>query len=138
MKKIRVNPCSSVVDLSLCLSAGACPVGCVVCYPIGVAEIQSIKTTKLCETKPISQKPKMNLTIYMTRDYDNKSASLTPEKQTQFKPNQTQWIHYCSAFRKSLYTSQIRSFLVIPLIDGFQFDTITLFDMGYSIARRVW
>jgi hypothetical protein len=38
-----------------------------------VAEIQSIKNNKLCETNPISEKPKLNLTFYSIRDYENKS-----------------------------------------------------------------
>ena len=41
---------------------------------------------KLCETNPIPQKPKVNLTNYMTRDYENKSGLLTTAKQTQSKP----------------------------------------------------
>jgi len=56
-----------------------------------VAEIQSIKNNKLCETKPISEKPKMNLTAYATNYYDNKSDHLAMTKQSQNKPNQTQF-----------------------------------------------
>jgi hypothetical protein len=51
-----------------------------------VVKNQSIKNNKLCETKPISQKPKMNLTHYLTSDYDNNSDIPTLEKQTQTKP----------------------------------------------------
>jgi len=54
-------------------------------------EIRSIKNNKLCETNPISKRPKMNLTFYSTKNYDNKSGLLTMEKQTQNKPNQTQF-----------------------------------------------
>jgi hypothetical protein len=79
MKKIRVNPCSSVVNFSLCLGAF-------------VAEIQSIKTTKLCETNPISQTHKMVVTAVMTMTNNKKQRTANFEKQTQFKPNQTQWI----------------------------------------------
>jgi hypothetical protein len=49
-------------------------------------ELQSIKITKLCETNPISKKPKMKLTFYLTKDYENKSGLLTMEKQTQSNP----------------------------------------------------
>jgi hypothetical protein len=45
-----------------------------------------ITNDKLCETNPISQKPKMNLTLYMTKNYDNKSGLLTMAKQTQTNP----------------------------------------------------
>jgi hypothetical protein len=51
-----------------------------------VAETQSIKNNKLCETNPISEKPKTDLTNYITRDYDNKFGLLTMEKQSQTKP----------------------------------------------------
>jgi len=51
-----------------------------------VAEKRSIKNNKLCETKPISEKPKMNLNNYITKDYDNNLRLLTKEKQSQTKP----------------------------------------------------
>jgi hypothetical protein len=41
---------------------------------------------ELYKTNPISEKPGMNLTNYMTNDYENKSPLLTMEKQTQTKP----------------------------------------------------
>jgi hypothetical protein len=41
---------------------------------------------KLCETKPISERPKMKLTPYPTNDYENKSGLLTTAKQTQSNP----------------------------------------------------
>jgi hypothetical protein len=56
------------------------------CLSAFVAETQSIKTTKLCETNPISEKSKMNLTYYMTKDYGNNSPLLTMAKQTQSNP----------------------------------------------------
>jgi hypothetical protein len=46
----------------------------------------SIKNNKLCKTNPISEKPKMNLTHYMTKYYENKSPLRTMEKQTQSNP----------------------------------------------------
>ena len=49
-------------------------------------EAGSIKNNKLCKTKPISEKPKMNLYSYTTKTYDNKSGLLTMEKQTPSKP----------------------------------------------------
>ena len=52
-------------------------------------DIQPTKD-KLCETNPIPQKPKVNLNLYSSRDYENKSDLLTPEKQTQFYPEQAQ------------------------------------------------
>jgi len=76
----------------------------------------------------------MKLNHYTTNDYENKSGLLPTEKQTQSnptcselacpefvegvepiskwrKPCLTAGIHYCSAFRKSLYTNQIRKLL---------------------------
>jgi hypothetical protein len=49
-------------------------------------EIQSIKNNKLCETNPIFETLKMNLTYYATNDYERKSPSSTLEKRTQTKP----------------------------------------------------
>jgi len=43
------------------------------------------------QTNPISEKPKMNLNFYSTKAYDNKPPLRPPAKQTQFKPNQTQF-----------------------------------------------
>jgi hypothetical protein len=60
-----VNPCESVKS---------------------VVKNLSIKNNKLCETNPISGKPKMTLSYYITRDYKSKSNLLTMEKQTQTKP----------------------------------------------------
>jgi hypothetical protein len=53
--------------------------------------ITNYQLTNLCETNPISDIPKMTLSSYITRDYENKSGSLTMEKQSQNKPNQTQY-----------------------------------------------
>ena len=64
------------------------------CLGVFVAEIQSIKNNKLCETNPISQKPKMKLTFYSTSDYENKSGFLPMGKQTQTNPI-LEGIHYC-------------------------------------------
>jgi hypothetical protein len=47
---------------------------------------KSIKTTKLCETNPISGKPKINLTHYSTNRYDNNSGLLTMQKRSQTNP----------------------------------------------------
>jgi hypothetical protein len=80
-QKICVNLCESMKSVSnfpLCLGAL-------------VAEIQSIKTTKLCETNPISEMPKMNLNHCKREDYGNKSAPLTMEKQSQTNPIQSQF-----------------------------------------------
>jgi hypothetical protein len=73
--KNSVNPCSSVKSVVKNQLASAKPFG----------EDGSIKNNKLCETNPISEKPKMNLTNYMTNRYDNKSPPSTMEKQSQFK-----------------------------------------------------
>jgi hypothetical protein len=72
---IRVNPCSSVVNFSYFTR-----------YDIRITQYGSINIEQLCETKPISQKPKMNLTHYLTSDYDNNSDISMLEKQTQTKP----------------------------------------------------
>ncbi|MFZ0035495.1 MAG: hypothetical protein WAK60_10990 [Sedimentisphaerales bacterium] len=44
---------------------------------------------KLCETNPISEKPKIDLTYYMTKNYENKPELFTMQKQTQNKPKFT-------------------------------------------------
>jgi hypothetical protein len=41
---------------------------------------------KLCKTKPIPQKPKMNLTPYITESYGNKPEISAMEKQSQTNP----------------------------------------------------
>ena len=53
---------------------------------LSVAENQSIKNNKLCETNPISGTPKMNLTHYSTNRYDNNSSLLTMQKRSQTNP----------------------------------------------------
>jgi hypothetical protein len=45
---------------------------------------------KLCETKPNSEKSKMNISSYTTNRYEEKSRLLTMQKQSQTKPNQSQ------------------------------------------------
>jgi hypothetical protein len=64
-------------------------------FPVNLGNLwlknQSIKNNKLCETKPIFETPKTNLSPYTTNGYDNKSPLLTMEKQSQNKPNQTQF-----------------------------------------------
>jgi hypothetical protein len=57
-----------------------------VCSVSSVAQNVSIKNNKLCETNPISERPKTNLTHYKIKDYDNKSGLLTMGKQTQSNP----------------------------------------------------
>ncbi len=52
----------------------------------GMAEIQSIKNIKLCETKPISETAKMSLTDYKIMTYDNNSRPSTMQKQSQTNP----------------------------------------------------
>jgi hypothetical protein len=44
------------------------------------------RTTKLCKTNPISEKSKIKLNLYPTKDYENKSGFLKVEKQTQSNP----------------------------------------------------
>jgi hypothetical protein len=41
-------------------------------------------------SNPISEKPKMNANVYVIEDYENEPPS-GPKKQTQFKPNQSQF-----------------------------------------------
>jgi hypothetical protein len=41
---------------------------------------------KLCETKPNSEMPKMNITNYMTDSYSYNTALSTMQKQSQNKP----------------------------------------------------
>jgi hypothetical protein len=75
----------------------ACPVGCAVCYPIGVFSVAK-NTHLLCgctfnqkcsimQNKPNFQKVKMKLTSCSTKDYENKLTHRTPKN----KPNQTQF-----------------------------------------------
>jgi hypothetical protein len=55
-------------------------------YDIRITQYGSIKIERLCKTNPISEKPKMNLNHYTTKNYENKSGLLTMEKQTQSNP----------------------------------------------------
>ena len=57
-------------------------------------KISQSKITKLCKTKPIFETPKMNLTNYMTKAYDNNSPLLKVQKRSQNEPNQTQFYSY--------------------------------------------
>jgi len=43
------------------------------------------------QTKPISEKAKMNVTSIITKGYENKPRFRAKAKQTQYKPNQTQF-----------------------------------------------
>jgi hypothetical protein len=43
--------------------------------------------SQLCKTNPISEKPKMNLNFYSTKDYENDNTFRLPEN----KPKQTQY-----------------------------------------------
>jgi len=55
-------------------------------HPAGLQKTNPKQT----QTNPISQKPKMNLNFYPTKDYDNEQRTINNErysKQTQFKPN---------------------------------------------------
>ncbi|MBN1393054.1 MAG: hypothetical protein JW947_09665, partial [Sedimentisphaerales bacterium] len=45
---------------------------------------------KLCETKPNSEMPKMNITNYITISYSINSQLRPIRKQSQTNPNQTQ------------------------------------------------
>ena len=65
---IRVNPCSSVVNFST------------------NNELRSINNDKLCETNPISEKPKMVVTAVYTMTNNNKQSTFNYSKQTQTKP----------------------------------------------------
>jgi len=43
------------------------------------------------QNKPNSRKAKMKLNFYSTKDYENKPRLRAPAKQSQNKPNQTQF-----------------------------------------------
>jgi hypothetical protein len=73
-----------VSNLSLCLGTLVAETPLAAAKPFG--EDGSIKNNKLCKTNPISKKPKMNLTIYLTKDYGNETATSNAEKQTQSNP----------------------------------------------------
>ena len=49
------------------------------------------------QTNPISEKPKMNLNFYSTKDYENKPPLRAPAKQTQNKPNSNPIINHQSS-----------------------------------------
>jgi hypothetical protein len=55
-------------------------------YDIRITQYGSIKIEQLCKTNPISEKPKMNLTLYSTKDYEHKLPLRTLGKQTQSNP----------------------------------------------------
>jgi len=60
MKKQNASLLFTFTFLLFSLLAAAKPFG----------EAGSIKNNKLCETKPISKKPKMNLNFYLAKDYE--------------------------------------------------------------------
>jgi len=68
------------------------------------------KQSKLCETNPISEKPKMNLTHYITMDYERKSSLLTMQKRTQTNPKQTQFM----VSKRSASNHQSQSKPILP------------------------
>jgi hypothetical protein len=55
-------------------------------YDIRITQYGSIKIEQLCKTNPISEKPKIDLNNYMTKDYENEPRLRTPGKQTQSNP----------------------------------------------------
>ena len=55
------------------------------------AEKQSQTNPIQSQTKPISERPKMNTTSLLAKDYEHKPRLATPGKQTQTKPNQSQY-----------------------------------------------
>ena len=57
------------------------------CLSVLVAEIQSIQTTKLCKTNPISKMPKMNITSVAATTNNYEPRTTNSKKQTQTKPN---------------------------------------------------
>jgi hypothetical protein len=54
------------------------------------------------KTNPIFEESKMNLTHYMTKEYENKSGLLTMEKQTQSNPIANQPPHFSKKPSKTL------------------------------------
>jgi len=52
-----------------------------------VVRNQSIKNNKLCETKPISEMPKMVVNAVMTMTNNKKQRTMSYPKQSQTKPN---------------------------------------------------
>jgi hypothetical protein len=94
-KALPQNACRPNNSVNLCKSVKSV-VNFPSCLGVLVAETQlvrhslgeggSIKNNKLCETNPISEKPKMNLTNYTTKNYGNNLRLPTPEKQTQSNP----------------------------------------------------
>jgi hypothetical protein len=51
-----------------------------------VVKNQSIKNNKLCETKPIPERPKMVVTLLKTTNYNELLTMNCYSKQTQTKP----------------------------------------------------
>jgi hypothetical protein len=72
MKKIRVNPCSSVVNFSYFAQ-----------YDIRITQYGSIKIERLCKTKPISKTPKMVVTAVYTMTNNKKQRTANYSKQSQ-------------------------------------------------------
>jgi len=52
--------------------------------------IQSQYKPKQTQSKYIAERPKMNVSKVLTKDYENKSHFAAKAKRTQFKPKQTQ------------------------------------------------
>ncbi len=56
-----------------------------------LVKTKPIQTQYKANSNPIPEKPKMNVTSILTKDYENERLQ-APKKQTQFKPNQTQFL----------------------------------------------
>jgi len=67
------------------------------------------------QTKPISEKAKMNVSYIKTKGYENKPHFWVNAKQTQFKPKQTQFKTNLS--RRSLWRSRISKAKITPAYD---------------------
>jgi hypothetical protein len=61
------------------------------CLGVFVAENQSIKNNKLCETKPISEMLKMVVRVVKTMTNNKKQRTINCQKQSQNKPKQSQF-----------------------------------------------
>jgi hypothetical protein len=60
--------------------------------------------TKLCETKPNLEMPKINITNFVTSSYSNNSQLSPAQKQTHTNPIQSQFCVYQTQSKPNLFS----------------------------------
>jgi hypothetical protein len=76
-------------------------------------ELQSIKNERLCKTNPISERPKMVVTLAITMTNNNKQRTMNYSKQTQSNPTCSELVEPISkgtGWLRLLYVEKVRQF----------------------------